>query len=108
VTDRPRGGVCGVVNCERHGRHTRWTHRASPPLNYTDPIYLRNRAQILAPKPMCHWCTVRKATTADHLVGAPQGTHNRSNLVPACADCNRLRGASLGWRVAKAKRKRRG
>jgi 5-methylcytosine-specific restriction endonuclease McrA len=77
-------------------------------LNYSDAVYIRNRKILLAGKPMCHWCKVRPATTADHLVGAPHGTHNLENLVPACADCNRLRGASLGGRVAKAKRKRRG
>jgi 5-methylcytosine-specific restriction endonuclease McrA len=48
----------------------------------------------------------RPASTADHLVGAPHGTHELSNLVPACARCNRLRGASRGGQVAKAKRKR--
>jgi 5-methylcytosine-specific restriction endonuclease McrA len=98
--------VCGVVDCRRHGGGTRWHVRASKPLDYNDPTYLRNRAQLLAPKPFCHWCGIRPATTADHLIGAPNGTHDLSNLVPACARCNRLRGASRGGQVAKAKRER--
>jgi 5-methylcytosine-specific restriction endonuclease McrA len=85
-----------------------WDRRSSKALDYTDPVYLRKRAQLLAPKPFCHWCKVRPATTADHLRGAPQGgDHSLENLVPACADCNRLRGASLGGQVTRAKRKRR-
>jgi 5-methylcytosine-specific restriction endonuclease McrA len=91
--------------CERH-RRGNWHHRSSPPLNYNDATYVRNRETLLSGGPLCHWCKVRKATTADHLVGAPQGTHELSNLVPACADCNRLRGASRGGQVTKAKRKR--
>jgi 5-methylcytosine-specific restriction endonuclease McrA len=98
----------GVVDCPRCGRRPRWQHRASPPLNYGDALYLRNRRILLSGHPMCHRCGIRPATTADHLVGAPYGTHDLSNLVPACADCNRLRGASRGGQVAKAKRKRRG
>jgi hypothetical protein len=97
------------VASSRSGRRSNWHRRASKPLDYTDPVYQRNRAQLLATKPMCHWCKVRPATTADHLRGAPEGgTHDLSNLVPACADCNRLRGASLGGKIAKANRRRRG
>lgn len=93
--------------CERH-RRGNWHHRSSPPLNYTDPTYLRNRAKILAGKPLCHWCGIRPATTADHLRGAPQGgDHSLENLVPACADCNHRRGSSLGGQVTKQKRMRR-
>jgi 5-methylcytosine-specific restriction endonuclease McrA len=77
------------------------------PLDYADPVYLRNRKTLLAGKPMCHWCGVQRATTADHLVGAPHGTHDLSNLVPACARCNRLRGAARGGQVAKANRERK-
>jgi 5-methylcytosine-specific restriction endonuclease McrA len=98
--------VCGVVDCRLHGGN-RWHRRASKPLNYNDPTYLRNRALLLAPKPLCHWCKVRPATTADHLVGAPHGTHALENLFPASARCNRLRGASRGGQIAKANRKRK-
>lgn len=63
--------------------------------------------EVLQGDPLCHWCKVRPATTADHLIGAPNGTHDLSNLVPVCADCNRLRGASRGGQVAKAKRQER-
>jgi 5-methylcytosine-specific restriction endonuclease McrA len=78
------------------------------PLDYSNQEYLRNRKTLLAPKPLCHWCKIRPATTADHLIGAPNGTHDLENLVPACARCNRLRGASRGGQVAKMKRQRRG
>jgi 5-methylcytosine-specific restriction endonuclease McrA len=97
----------GRVDCPRCPSRSRWDRRASKPLDYSDPVYLWNRKTLLAPKPPCHWCKVRRATTADHLVGAPHGTHDLSNLVPACADCNRLRGASRGGQVAKAKRERK-
>jgi 5-methylcytosine-specific restriction endonuclease McrA len=103
-----RACLCGVVDCQRHGRRSGWQHRASPPLNYADAVYIRNRKILLSDGPLCHWCKIQKATTADHLRGAPQGgDHSLSNLVPACADCNRLRGASLGGQVTRAKRKRR-
>lgn len=92
--------------CERH-RRGNWHQRSSPPLNYKDATYLANRKLILAGTPLCHWCGIRPATTADHLRGAPQGgDHSLSNLVPACATCNRLRGASLGGQVTKMKRNR--
>ena len=98
----------GRVDCPQCERRTRWHHRASKPLDYNDPVYLRNRARLLAPKPMCHWCGIRPAATADHLVGAPNGGHELENLVPSCTACNHRRGSSLGGQVAKAKRKRRG
>ena len=92
--------------CPEH-RQGNWDRRSSRALDYSDPTYIRNRAQLLASKPMCVWCKVRPATTADHLVGAPDGSHELSNLVPACERCNRLRGASRGGQVTKMKRKRR-
>ncbi len=104
---RKRACICGAVGCQRHG-HGRgnWQGRASRPLDYNDPTYLRNRGILLAGKPMCHWCKVRPATTADHLRGAPQGgDHSLGNLVPACGRCNRLRGASLGGQVTAEKRR---
>jgi 5-methylcytosine-specific restriction endonuclease McrA len=103
----PRYAMNQPSACPKH-RRSNWHRRSSKALDYTDPVYLRNRAQILASKPMCHWCKVRKATTADHLVGAPHGTHDLSNLVPACRWCNARRGSSLGGQRAKeARRKRR-
>lgn len=50
--------------------------------------YNRERKRILAGNPLCWWCKVAPATTADHeppLADSP-GPHNR--LVPACATCN--------------------
>jgi hypothetical protein len=102
----PRYGRKNPSHCPEH-RRSRWDRRSSKPLDYSDPVYLRNRKTLLAPKPICHWCHQRRATTADHLAGAPHGTHELSNLVPACGDCNRLRGASKGGQVTKAKRVRR-
>jgi 5-methylcytosine-specific restriction endonuclease McrA len=64
---------------------------------YGDAQYIRNRTQLLASKPLCHWCGQALATTADHLRAvALGGGHELENLVPACEPCNRLRGASLG------------
>jgi 5-methylcytosine-specific restriction endonuclease McrA len=97
----------GRVDCPWCVPRTRWRRRASTPLNYNDPTYLKNRKTLLAGKPLCHWCKLRPATTADHLIGAPEGTHDLENLVPACARCNRLRGASRGGQVAKANRERK-
>lgn len=59
--------------------------------------YQRNRAILLAPDadgnpPLCALrirCDGAPATTADHRVAAVHGgTHELSNLVPACASCN--------------------
>jgi 5-methylcytosine-specific restriction endonuclease McrA len=97
----------GKVGCQKHPR-SRWKRRASMPLDYSNQEYLRNRKTLLADHPLCHWCKIWPATTADHLIGAPNGTHDLENLVPACARCNRLRGASRGGKVAKMKRQRCG
>lgn len=54
----------------------------------------------------CHWCgkrltmrpNARGALTVDHLIPLSRGgTHKRSNLVPACRDCNQQKGAHL-WK----------
>ena len=50
--------------------------------------YQRNRAELLATDPPCYYCGA-PATTADHLVPISEGgSHDRTNLVPACAHCN--------------------
>ena len=51
--------------------------------------YQRARAEVLRGSPLCYWCGVNLATTADHLVPkAHGGTDAVSNLVPACGPCN--------------------
>ena len=82
-------GMC--PDCHRHNDHTR-----RPPAQHRYPAeYKANRAQVLAGRPPCHWCGAQ-ATTADHLQPvAHGGSHELTNLVPACARCNSARGT--GW-----------
>ena len=59
------------------------------------PEFTRNRKQVLADNPMCHWCKRVAATDADHLVPYDAGGSDElDNLVPACKSCNSKRGAS--------------
>jgi 5-methylcytosine-specific restriction endonuclease McrA len=96
-----RPAIPGGSRCPEH-RRGNWDRRRTPPGTYSDPLYLKNRAKILAPKPICHWCGQRPAPTADHLKAVAEGGgHELENLVPACERCNRLRGASLGGRNRK-------
>jgi len=49
--------------------------------------YQLARMRLLASKPMCAWCGVNPATTADHDPPVAEvGYH--LNLVPACGKCN--------------------
>jgi 5-methylcytosine-specific restriction endonuclease McrA len=64
--------------------------------------YERNRAIVLAPgavtgqPPTCVYCGA-PATTVDHVVAvANGGTHELSNLVPACSPCNSSKAARPG------------
>ena len=89
--------------CYEHG-HKKWlrTSPARSAATYRDRLYQANRSRILKGGPLCHWCGVAPATTADHLRAVSQGgTNDIENLVPACEPCNRLRGASLGGQVTK-------
>jgi hypothetical protein len=62
-----------------------------------DPTYKRNRKQLLADNPVCHWCGTNAATEADHLTPyVAGGSDDLENLVPACKPCNASRGAKLG------------
>lgn len=73
-------------------------HRRPNKAQRYPPEYWHNRAIILAAHPRCHWCP-RQATTADHLIEiALGGTHDLTNLVPACAPCNSARGGQLAQR----------
>lgn len=49
--------------------------------------YRRARARILAGNPMCAWCGVTPATTADHDPPLAEAGYHL-NLVPACRRCN--------------------
>ena len=64
------------------------TRRATPEFN-------RNRKDILAGSPTCHWCKRQPATDADHLIPFDAGgTDDLDNLVPSCKSCNSKRGAA--------------
>ena len=112
MVEMPRACItCGASipyprsRCPEHSRGN-WRRKNSTSATYNDPLYLKNRAQILKGDPICVWCGRLPATTADHLVAVAQGGSNDlENLVPACESCNRLRGASLGGRVTKARRR---
>jgi 5-methylcytosine-specific restriction protein A len=98
--------VFGASRCPEH-RRGNWGRRNPSSATYNDPLYIRNRAQILKGNPTCVWCGRLPATTADHVLAVAQGGSNDlENLVPACEPCNRLRGASLGGRVTKARKRR--
>lgn len=68
-----------------------------------DSQYIRNRKQLLATSPACHYCS-RPANTVDHIVeldrwnteNLPGSPHTLDNMVPACRSCNSSRGASYG------------
>lgn len=61
------------------------------------PEYKRNRAQLLAGSPPCHWCGTSPATEADHLVPYDvEPDDSITNLVPSCRSCNASRGATYG------------
>jgi 5-methylcytosine-specific restriction endonuclease McrA len=52
-------------------------------------LYWTNRKIVLADNPMCVYCRVNVATTADHIVAISRGgTHDLENLAPACKPCN--------------------
>jgi hypothetical protein len=47
---------------------------------------------------LCAYCRNKRATTIDHLKPRCKGGNNlRSNLVPACVDCNHSKGSELNW-----------
>lgn len=91
------------------------THKANPRLpatteatmskRYTrnDSQYIRNRKQLLATSPACHYCN-QPANTVDHVIeldrwnteNLPGSPHTLDNMVPACRSCNSRRGAQYG------------
>lgn len=102
-----RACVCGRVDCWRHQRRA-WAQRSSAALTYTDPLYRHNREITLQGSPLCHWCKARPGVTADHVIPlAEGGNHSLENLVASCWPCNLKRGAALGARIAREKRRRR-
>lgn len=66
--------------------------------------FQNNRRELLADNPMCHWCGVRPATTADHLIETDRGgTNDKTNLVPSCKSCNSRRGQEYQTRKQRAR-----
>ena len=51
------------------------------------------RADLLRDAPMCHWCGIKPASEADHLVPVMHGGTHLDGLVPSCKPCNSRRGA---------------
>jgi 5-methylcytosine-specific restriction endonuclease McrA len=78
---RARQAKCDT--CEPPGRAMR-----SPTTRAQDAAYRRERDRILAGSPLCHWCGVNPATTADHVKPVARGGRHTGNLVPCCAGCN--------------------
>ena len=82
--------------CPRHSAMHEATRRPSPSVRGYDKTYQRDRAALLAERPLCELqlpgCTVW-ATTADHPVALAAGGSFRQALVPACAHCNSTKGA---------------
>ena len=47
---------------------------------------------------LCAYCRNKRATTIDHLKPRCKGGSDlRSNLVPACVECNHSKGSELNW-----------
>lgn len=86
--------------CDRHTRRGR-AHRSPTTRAQRDGTgdYDRNRALVLAGSPLCELrilCDGATADTVDHILPvASGGTHELSNLRPACRSCNSSRGARL-------------
>lgn len=102
-----RIAVGNTGRCEVHGGV--WVKSAEQTAKYHSAQYQMNRETAIREEPRCHWrlpgCTGR-STQADHVVSvAKGGTHERSNLVGSCKNCNEARGRHEG-RVTKAERRR--
>lgn len=47
---------------------------------------------------MCAYCRTKRATTLDHIKPKCKGGSSlRSNLIPACVDCNHSKGSEVNW-----------
>jgi 5-methylcytosine-specific restriction endonuclease McrA len=108
------GGIAvpGTSRCRNHGGKAWAGKPRSRQAHYNAAEYRANRQIVIQREPVCHWqlkgCT-GKSTQADHLIPLAQGgTYALENLVGACARCNAARGASLGGRVTKARRRNNG
>lgn len=92
-----RQAVKGRQRCEDHGGKAWARVPKARQAAYQSPEYKANRKVVLQGDPRCHWCKRRKAATADHVVPVSRGgSHDLSNLVPACKKCNQERGGAEG------------
>ena len=73
--------------------------------------YRRARGELLASGPMCVYCRVKPATTADHVPPLSSFAHPElwsGELIPACLPCNSRMGAKISNdRRRKIKRSRK-
>lgn len=98
-----------AVHGHRALRAQRGGHDASV---YDDPLYLRNRAIVLARQPFCpgwpkgvHGEAHVRTTTADHRKPLIEGgTHELANLEALCGPCNSRKGADEARRRATTSR----
>lgn len=85
------GQLSDEARCPVHRRAQNREREARPGRAlYRDPVYLRNRALLLAGNPPCYRpdCD-QPATTADHIIPIRHGgTNALSNLRPACRPHN--------------------
>lgn len=98
----------GKSRCKDHGAAWSGVPKARQAA-YRDPVYLKNRARLLAGSPTCAFpgC-LAKADTADHVRPVSSGGGNEiSNLRPMCRLHNQLLGAQLGGRVTKLRRRKK-
>ena len=65
---------------------------------YNKADFKNNRNKVLDNgNAICHWCGIRQASEADHLLPTDAGGTNAiDNLVPACKPCNARRGQQYG------------
>lgn len=89
--------TCGApstgTRCPLHTKQREAARAQRKSSLYWDAEYIRNRKAILDGNPQCHWGCGQLATTADHVIPlARGGSHDITNLVPACLPCNSSRG----------------
>ena len=75
---------------------------------YNDAEYRRNKTSVLAGNPDCALCGQPGADSVDHIVALMNGgDHSLTNLQPAHAKCNSIKGARQQAQRQAATRQRR-